>query len=216
MIPKIAPSILAADFTNIKKAVEDIEASGAEWIHLDVMDGSFVPPITFGSQMVHAIRKITKLPLDVHLMINDPDKHVDAFAEAGSDYITVHAEATVHLHRELQRIRSLGIKSGLSIVPSTPVESIIEVLPEVDLVLVMSVNPGYGGQKLIPACVEKVRKLASLREEHGYTYEISIDGGVNRATVSEIRKAGADVLVAGSAFFNAADKTEEVNALKGV
>ncbi len=216
MTPKIAPSILAADFTNIQKAVTDIESSGAEWIHLDVMDGSFVPPITFGSQMVSAIRKITKLPLDVHLMINDPDKHVDAFAEAGSDFITVHAEASVHLHRELQRIRSLGIKAGLSIVPSTPVSTILEVLSEVDLILVMSVNPGYGGQKLIPACVEKVRRLSQLKQEHGFTYEISIDGGVNRQTVAEIREAGADVLVAGSAFFNAENKSAEVSALKGV
>jgi len=209
-----APSVLAADFTEIGKEVALVEQAGGDWIHLDVMDGSFVPEITFGAQMVSHIRKVTRLPLDVHLMVDHPDRHIASFLKAGADYITFHTEAVVHAHRVVQMIREGGARAGISIVPSTPVSSILPLLPFVDLVLVMSVNPGYGGQALIPECLDKIRDLAERRESGGYDYLISIDGGVNRGTIDGVREAGTDVFVAGSAFFGAADKTEEVRFLK--
>ncbi|WP_319561507.1 ribulose-phosphate 3-epimerase [Marispirochaeta sp.] len=215
MAPLIAPSVLSADFTDIAGAVRLIESSGADWVHLDVMDGSFVPPITFGSQMVRDIRAITDLPLDAHLMVDNPEKQIESFAAAGADYITVHAEATVHLHRILQSIRDLGVKPGVSIVPSTPVESLGEILHEVDLVLIMSVNPGYGGQKLIPSSLAKVERLVQLRKEKSLSYLVSIDGGVNRSTIESVQKSGVDVVVAGSAFFNSEDPAAEVSVLRG-
>ncbi len=211
----IAPSILASDFSDIAGAIKLIETAGGDWVHLDVMDGSFVPPITFGSQMVQAIDTITDLPLDVHLMIERPENHIEDFAAAGADYLTVHAEATVHLHRLIQRISDLGVKPGVSIVPSTPVSALQEILGEVDLVLVMSVNPGYGGQKLIPGTLKKIEQLQELKQKHGYRYRISIDGGVNGDTVSEVRDAGAEVMVAGSAFFKADNPSQVVAELKG-
>jgi ribulose-phosphate 3-epimerase len=215
MVPLLAPSILSANFTDIAGAVRLIESTGSDWIHLDIMDGSFVPPITFGSQMLADIRSITSLPLDVHLMIDRPERHVESFCAAGADYLTVHAEASVHLHRILQSIRDLGVKPGVSIVPSTPVDGISEILSEVDLVLVMSVNPGYGGQKIIPSTLAKVERLVRIREERSLSYKISIDGGVNRTTIEDVRKSGVDVIVAGSAFFNAEDSAAEVAILRG-
>ena len=215
MAPLVAPSILSANFTDIAGAVRLIASAGADWIHLDVMDGSFVPPITFGSQMVADIRAISKLPLDVHLMIDNPERHIESFCAAGADYLTVHAEASVHLHRILQTIRDHGVKPGVSIVPSTPVDHIVEILNEVELVLIMSVNPGYGGQKIIPSTLEKVERLVGIREEKSLSYRISIDGGVNRTTIDEVRKSGVDVIVAGSAFFNAEDSAAEVAILRG-
>ncbi|MBF9016069.1 MULTISPECIES: ribulose-phosphate 3-epimerase [unclassified Oceanispirochaeta] len=213
-IIKCAPSILASDFANISQGINLIESAGADWVHLDVMDGSFVPEITFGSQMVKAVKSKTDLPLDVHLMIEKPENHVQSFLKAGSDFITFHAEAVVHGHRVIQMIKDGGAGAGISIVPSTPVSVLSELLPFVDLVLIMTVNPGYGGQSLIPECLDKVRILNEIREEKGYKYEISIDGGVNRSTIKQSKEAGIDVFVAGSAFFGADDPAAEVEYLK--
>ncbi|MBI9108743.1 MAG: ribulose-phosphate 3-epimerase [Spirochaetales bacterium] len=211
----IAPSVLAADFCNMEKAVRLIESTTCEWIHLDVMDGKFVPAITFGHLMVKSIRGLTNLVLDVHLMVERPENQIDFFAEAGADYITIHFESSIHLHRHIQHIKELGIKAGISIIPSTPVDAIKELLPLVDQVLVMLVNPGFGGQEMIPECVDKIAKLANLRKEYGYKYLISADGGINRKTASLVRAAGLDAAVSGSSFFGAEDPCKEVLILKG-
>lgn len=211
----IAPSVLSADFANMEKGIRQIESASCKWIHLDIMDGSFVPPITFGHQMIKAIRGLTDLVLDAHLMIDNPENQIELLHEAGADYITVHAENTVHTHRIFQQIKDLGMKTGVSIVPSTPVASIIELLPFADLVLVMTVNPGYGGQKLIPECIKKIKTLKDLREQNKYNYLISADGGINLETAPSVRKAGLDVAVAGSAFFNADKPAEFVSQLSG-
>ena len=209
----VAPSVLSADFSDIRGALKDIKTSGAPWVHLDVMDGTFVPNITFGPKFVSDIRPHSDLFYDVHLMIENPQNHIEAFAKAGAQAITVHSEACVHLDRTLNRIKSLGCLAGVSIVPSTPVSAIECVLGVADLVLVMSVNPGFGGQSLIPYTLEKVRMLKALRGERKYL--ISIDGGVNELTCHEVRDAGVDVMVAGSAFFASADKKGFVNSLTG-
>ncbi len=210
-----APSLLSADFTNFGSAVRLIEKCGGEWVHLDIMDGAFVPNITFGPKLVADLRPTTDLVLDVHLMIEKPENYLTLFSDAGADYITFHYEAAVHTHRMIQKIRDMGKKAGVSIVPSTPVHILSEILPIVDLVLVMSVNPGFGGQSLIPECLEKIRLLDKIRLENSYSYLISVDGGVNRSTVKDVRDAGTDVLVSGSAFFSSDNPEEETQLFKG-
>jgi len=215
---ELAPSVLSADFAQMGMAIDEVNTSGVNYIHLDVMDGTFVPEITFGSQMVKAIRGYSDLMFDVHLMTMHPETLIDSFVSAGANMITVHQEACIHLHRILGMIKDKGIDCGVAIVPSTPVEAIKPVLDLADLVLVMTVNPGYGGQKLIQSCLDKVALLKSLREEEGYKYLISVDGGVNLSTVQDVASAGADIAVVGSAFFKEEDKisfVERMAALVG-
>lgn len=212
---KIAPSILSADFARLGEEIKDVENGGADYIHVDVMDGHFVPNITIGPLIVEAIRPITKLPLDVHLMIENPDQYIEAFAKAGADYITVHVEACKHLHRTIHFIKSFGVKAGVVLNPATPVETIQHVLSDVDMVLLMSVNPGFGGQAFIPEVTGKIKTLRRMIDEKGLQVEIEIDGGVNEVTAKLCIEAGATVLVAGSAVYNEKDRAKAIAALKG-
>ncbi len=198
---KIAPSILSADFSRLAEEVRAVEEAGADWIHIDVMDGHFVPNLTIGPLVVASLRKVTKLPFDVHLMIEQPDNFLEAFAKAGADIITVHAEACVHLHRTLQTIKQLGKKAGVALNPATPLCFLEPVLEDVDLVLIMSVNPGFGGQKLIPSALDRIRQVRKWIEERGLTIDLEVDGGINADTIAKVAAAGANVFVAGSAVF---------------
>ncbi|ARI77526.1 ribulose-phosphate 3-epimerase [Halobacillus mangrovi] len=211
---KIAPSILASDFAKLGEEIQDVEKAGADYIHVDVMDGHFVPNITIGPLIVDAIRPKTSLPLDVHLMIENPDYYIEAFAKAGSDIITVHQEACPHLHRTIQLIKSHGVKAGVVINPATPAEMIKPILADVDLVLLMTVNPGFGGQSFIESVVPKIGEIAQWREELGLSFEIEVDGGVKAETASVCVEAGADVLVAGSAIFNQPDRKEAIDLIR--
>lgn len=210
----IAPSILSADFARLGQEVEAVTKAGADWIHVDVMDGHFVPNITIGPLVVYALAKKKNLPLDVHLMITNPENYIAEFAKAGADYISVHVEASTHLHRNLQLIRNSGAKAGVVLNPHTPIESIKHVLPLLDLVLLMSVNPGFGGQAFIPEVLPKCEELAALRKKSNSTFLIEVDGGVNEKTAPQLIQAGVDVLVAGSYIFGAKDYAQAIATLK--
>jgi len=202
---ELAPSILSADFAHLAEQVARAQEGGAAVIHVDVMDGHFVPNLTLGAPVVKSLRKVTKLPLDCHLMIDNPDEFIPIFAEAGADWISIHQEATVHLNRTLQHIRDHGVRAGVVINPATPVETLAEVLDMVDYVLVMSVNPGFGGQKFLPNSLRKMRHLAEIRSQRGLNYRIEVDGGVALDTVAEVVRSGAEILVAGNAVFGKGD-----------
>jgi ribulose-phosphate 3-epimerase len=211
---KIAPSILSADFSKLGEEIKDVERGGADYIHVDVMDGHFVPNITIGPLIVDSIRPITKLPLDVHLMIENPDQYIEDFAKAGADYITVHVEACRHLHRTIQLIKSMGVKAGVVLNPATPVQLIEPIIEDVDMALLMSVNPGFGGQKFILSVLSKIKQVKEMSEQKGLNLEIEVDGGVNEETALLCVEAGATVLVAGSAVFNQSDRRDAISRLK--
>ena len=211
---KLAPSILSADFGHLAEDVKNIEEGGADYIHVDVMDGHFVPNISFGAPVMKCLNGKTNLPYDVHLMIENPDRYIEDFVTDKTEYITVHQEACVHLHRTVQNIKSMGIKAGVSINPATPVSTLECILPDVDLVLIMSVNPGFGGQKFIPGALEKVRKLAEIKKAQNLGFAIEIDGGITLENIKEVVDAGVEIAVAGSAVFKAEDITERVREFK--
>lgn len=213
--PLIAPSILSADFARLGEEVQNVVKAGADWIHVDVMDGHFVPNITIGPLVVQALAKLKlSQPLDVHLMISEPERYIEAFAKAGANYIAVHVEASVHLHRNLQQIKAAGAKAGVVLNPHTPVSSIQHVLGMLDLVLVMSVNPGFGGQAFIPEVLPKIRELTEMRKKGNHNFLIEVDGGVNDKTAADLIYAGADVLVAGSYVFGAQDYAAAIQSLR--
>ena len=213
---KIAPSILSADFSNLKEQISLIEKGGADLIHLDIMDGHFVPNITFGAPVIKKLRKVTEIPFDVHLMIENPERYIGDFVDAGADIITVHQESTVHLHRLIQQIKSYGIKVAVSLNPATSLETIEFVLEDLDMVLIMSVNPGFGGQSFIPQCKEKIKRLKKMIDDKGLNVDIQVDGGVKLDNIKEIVDCGANVLVAGSAIFDSEDIVEATRNLKNI
>jgi ribulose-phosphate 3-epimerase len=212
----IAPSILSADFSKLAEEIKDVERGGADWIHVDVMDGHFVPNITMGPLVVEAVRPHTGLPLDVHLMISHPDQYIAAFSQAGADLISVHAEASLHLHRTVHLIKEYGKKAGVVLNPATPLAAIEHVLEDIDLVLIMTVNPGFGGQKFITRMLQKISALRSLLNERGLDHiHIEVDGGVNKANAPLVIEAGANVLVAGNAVFNQDDRAAAISDIRG-
>jgi ribulose-phosphate 3-epimerase len=212
----IAPSVLSADFSKLGEEVQAVESVGADWIHLDVMDGHFVPNITIGPVIVEAVKKVTKLPLDVHLMIENADRYLEDFAKAGSDSITVQAEACVHLHRTVQAIRALGVKAAVALNPATSLSNIEWMLQDLDMVLIMSVNPGFGGQTFIPQALQKIENLKSMIRDRNLNLLIEVDGGINEQTIESVAKAGADVFVAGSAIFGSPDYGETIKKFRSL
>ncbi len=212
----VAPSILSADFSRLGDEIKAVEKAGAEIIHVDVMDGHFVPNITIGPPVVTSVRRITDLPLDVHLMIADADSYIEDFAKAGADWITVHVEACPHLHRTVGRIRELGIKAGVVLNPATPLGSLDEILGDVDLVMLMSVNPGFGGQSFIRSSINKIKTLRKMIEERGLEVGIEVDGGVSPATIGDVAGAGANIFVAGSAVFGQQDYAKVIQEMKSI
>ena len=211
---RIAPSILAADFTRLGEEIQAVEAAGADWILADIMDGHFVPNITFGPMVVEAVRRVTRLPIDVHLMISEPERYIADFAKAGADYISVHVETCIHLHRTVQLIRDAGARPGVVLNPATPLEALRWILEYTDLVLVMSVNPGFGGQAFISNSIEKIQRLRQMITEKRLSTLIEIDGGVSDKTIGDIAAAGADVFVAGSAIFGSRDYATAIRGLR--
>jgi ribulose-phosphate 3-epimerase len=211
---RIAPSVLSADFGRLADDVARCEEGGADWMHVDVMDGQFVPNLTFGAKVIETLRHLTKLPLDVHLMVVEPENYFDAFAAAGATILTIHQEVAPHLHRQLNRIRELGCRAGVAVNPSTPVESLRDVVRELDLLLIMTVNPGFGGQRFIGASVEKVARARQMLNAAGSTAALEVDGGIARDTIALCWRAGADTFVAGNAVFSAADTAAEIRELR--
>lgn len=213
---KIAPSVLSADLLKLKDQIKSVEKNEAELIHLDIMDGHFVPNITFGSVIVSTLQRITDLPLDVHLMIMNADNYIPQFARAGADYITVHQEAGPHLHQSIQLIKEQGVKAGVALNPATDLSTIEPMLPDLDLVLLMTVNPGFGGQTFITLVLDKISKLSELKKKNNYNLEIEVDGGINMDTVPDVVRAGAEVLVAGNAIFGNEDPGKACRQLKSI
>lgn len=211
---KIAPSILSADFSRLGEEVRAVERAGADYIHIDVMDGHFVPNITIGPMIVKAVRKMTQLPLDVHLMISDPDRFLDEFAKCGADILTVHAEAVIHMHRTIQFIRSLGVRAAVSLNPATPLDVLEYVLEDLDMVLLMTVNPGFEGQKFIPSVLPKITRLREMAVARGCSLEIEVDGGIGPDSIARVSSAGADVFVAGSAIFYSEDYGKTIHQMR--
>jgi ribulose-phosphate 3-epimerase len=216
MKKQIAPSILSADFSRLGEEIKAVEKAGADLIHVDVMDGHYVPNITIGPGVVSSLRKATGLPFDVHLMIEDPDRYIDAFVDAGSNIITVHAEAVIHLHRTVQYIKAKGVKVGVSLNPSTPLACVEEILPDIDLLLIMTVNPGFGGQKFISGMLPKIRKARELAQTRGLKMAIEVDGGVTAENIGTLAEAGADIFVAGAAIFGSASYSDTINRMKAI
>jgi ribulose-phosphate 3-epimerase len=212
----LSPSILSSDFTDLKSTIRILELGNADWIHLDIMDGNFVPNLTFGPIIVDAINRITDLPLDTHLMISNPDFYIEKYIEAGSDILTVHQEAVVHLHRTIMKIKDFNVKAGVSINPATPISAIENILDEVDLVLIMSVNPGFGGQTFIKNALKKISALKEIKEKNNFNFLIEVDGGIDIDNIQQVLEAGADVIVAGASIFKDTEPIQKILKLKNL